>query len=178
MEHLILWSKFLKGDKKALSLIFRIYFDDLFSYGMKLSNSAEIVEDSMQDMFFKLWKNRENLGEITKIKYYLLKALRHRIFDNLNWKNRFITTEISKEELFEIEFSHEDFLINEQLDVEKRERLINILNQLSKRQKEAIYLRYFKNYDFNQIAKIMNIGLQSVRNAIHRGINACRELIK
>ena len=178
MEHLILWKRYLKGDKEALSLIFRIYFDDLFSYGMKLSNSAEIVEDSMQDMFFRLWKNRENLGEIANIKYYLLKALRHRIYDNLNWKNRFFTTETPEEELFEIEFSHEDFLINEQLDKEKRERLINTLNQLSESQKEAIYLRYFKNYDYKLIAKMMNISLQSVRNAIHRGITACREIIE
>lgn len=178
MEHLILWKKFLKGDKEALSLLFRIYFDDLYSYGTKLSNSSEIVEDSMQDMFYKLWKNRDNLGEISNIKYYLLKALRHRIFDNLNWKNRFVAMELPKEELFEIEFSHEDFLINEQLDVERREKLIKTLNQLSKSQKEAIYLRYFKNYDFKLIARIMNISLQSVRNVIHRGITACRELIK
>ena len=68
MEHLILWKKFLKGDKEALSLIFRIYFDDLFSYGMKLSNSAEIVEDSMQDMFMKLWKNRSNI--FPRVFYY------------------------------------------------------------------------------------------------------------
>ena len=178
MENLILWRRFLNGDKEALSLIFRIYFDDLFSYGMKLSNSREIVEDSMQDMFFNLWKNKGNLGEINNIRYYLFKALRHRIFDNLNWKNRFLTTGITEEEFFEIEFSHEDFLINKQMDAEKREKLIQMLNQLTKSQKEAIYLRYFKNYDFKLIAKIMNINLQSVRNAIHRGILACRKLIK
>lgn len=178
MENLILWKRFISGEKEALSLIFRIYFDDLFSYGMKLSNNKETVEDSMQDMFFNLWKNRGNLSEISNIKYYLFKALRHRIFDNLNWKNRFLTTEIPVEELFQIEFSHEDFLINEQLNAEKREKLIHMLNQLSNSQKEAIYLRYFKNYDFKHIAKIMNINLQSVRNAIHRGIIACREMIK
>lgn len=178
MENLILWKRFLAGDKKALSLIFRIHFDDLFSYGMKLSNNKETVEDSMQDLFFNLWKNRENLGEISNIKYYLLKALRHRIFDNLNWKNRFLTMDMAHEELFEIEFSHEDFLINEQLDIDRRNKLISTLNQLSKCQKEAIYLRYFKNYDFKLIAKTMNINLQSVRNAIHRGIIACRELLK
>lgn len=177
MENIILWKKFLDGDKKALSQIFRIYFDDLFSYGMKISNSTEIVEDSMQDMFLKLWKNRENLSEISNIKLYLFKALRHRIFDNLNWKSRFISTKIPNEELFDFEFSHEDFLINEQLDIEKREKLINILNQLSKSQKEAIYLRYFKNYDIKLIAKIMNINLQSARNALYRGIAACKELI-
>ena len=178
MENLILWNKFLKGDKDALSLIFRIYFDDLFSYGMKISNNEEIVEDSIQDMFFKLWKNRENLGEINNIKYYLTKALRHRIFDNLNWKNRFVSTEFPDEELFDFEFSHEDFLINEQLDVEKREKLISTLNQLTKSQKEALYLRYFKNYDIKLIAKLMNINLQSVRNALHRGIIACRKLLQ
>lgn len=86
--------------------------------------------------------------------------------------------EVPNEELFEIEFSYEDFLINEQLDIEKRKKLINILNQLSRSQKEAIYLRYFKNYDIKHIAKIMSIKIQSARNALHRGIIACRELLK
>ncbi|MBN1416729.1 MAG: sigma-70 family RNA polymerase sigma factor [Bacteroidales bacterium] len=176
MENHTLWKKFVHGDKEALTLIFQIYFDELFSFGHKLTRNTGIVEDSMQDMFFRLWKNRSNLGEINHIKCYLLKALRHHIYDNLSWKNRFVNCDNPPEELFEIEFSHEDFLISEQLNQETREKLIDILNELTVSQREAIYLRYFKGYDFKSIAEIMAINVQSVRNAIHRGLLAMREL--
>jgi RNA polymerase sigma factor (sigma-70 family) len=178
MEHQILWKRFTNGDKEALTLIFSIFFDELFRFGLKLTHDAEIVEDSMQDMFFKLWKNRNNLIEIDHIRCYLFKALRHHIYDNLSWKNRFVNCDYPPEDLFEIEFSHEDFLISEQLDQETREKLIDILNKLTISQREAIYLRYFKGYDFANIAEIMAIRVQSVRNAIHRGLLAMRELGK
>lgn len=176
MEQQILWKKFIKGDKRALSLIFKSFFDVLFNYGIKLTNNPEIVEDSLQDMFFRLWKNKENLGEISNVKIYLLKSLRHQIFDNLKWKKQFIHFDHTPEELFEIEFSHEDFLISEQVDKETRENLIQTLNQLTKCQKEAIYLRYFKDFDFDKISEIMSINVQSVRNNIHRGLSALRSL--
>ena len=83
MEQQILWKRFVNGDKEALSLIFRTFFDELFSFGLKLTRNTEIVEDSLQDMFFKLWKNRNNLDGISNIRGYLLKALRHHIYDNL-----------------------------------------------------------------------------------------------
>lgn len=176
MEYQILWKRFINGDKEALSLIFRTYFDDLFSYGLKLTPNREIVEDSMQDLFYKLWKNRNNLDQKNNIKAYLFKALRHHILDNLCWKNRFENISDLHDELFEIQFSHEDFLISEQLNQETRDKLIEALNNLTKSQREAIYLRYFKNYDFQVIAEIMSINVQSVRNAIHRGLIALREI--
>ena len=176
MEPQILWKRFINGDKEALELIFRTYFDELFCFGQRLTHNTEVVEDSLQDMFFKLWKNRNNLNGIGNIKGYLLKALRHHIYDNLSWKNRFINCESPPEDLFEIQFSHEDFLISEQLNQETRDKLICILNQLTGSQREAIYLRFFKGYDYSNIAEIMDIKVQSVRNAIHRGLLVMREL--
>ncbi|MBN2275026.1 MAG: RNA polymerase sigma factor [Bacteroidales bacterium] len=176
MEQQILWNRFLKGDKEALELIFRTYFDELYSFGLKMTHNTETVEDSLQDMFFKLWKNRNNLNGISNIKGYLVKALRHHIYDNLNWRNRFVNCETPPENLFDIEFSHEDFLITEQLNQETREKLIHILNKLTNSQREAIYLRFFRGYDFKDISDIMEISVQSVRNAIHRGLLAMREM--
>jgi RNA polymerase sigma factor (sigma-70 family) len=176
MENHGLWKRFTRGDKEALTLIFGAYFDELHSFGLTLTRSPEIVEDSMQDMFFRLWKNRSHLGEITQIRCYLLKALRHHIYDNLQWKNRFVVCENPPENQSEIEFSREDFIVSEQLNQETTEKLTAILNTLTNSQREAIYLRYFKSLDFKEIADIMSISVQSVRNAIHRGLLALREL--
>lgn len=174
MENKKLWEKYLNGDKEALSIIFRIFFDDLYNYGLRLTRKSEIVKDSMQDMFLKLWKNRSNLRIIDNIKPYLFKALRRHIITNLKWENHFVNYEQQPEELFQIEFSHEDFLINRNIDFETRENLIKALNKLTKRQREAIYLRYFEELDFASIAEIMSMKIQSVRNSIHRGLLVLR----
>ena len=176
MENRKLWEKYLNGDKEALTIIFRLFFDDLYNYGMRLTRSSEIVEDSLQDMFLKLWKNRSNLRIIDNIKPYLFKALRRHIISNLKWGNHFVNYDEEPEELFRIEFSYEDFLINSHVNQDMRENLIKALNKLTKRQREAIYLRYFEELEFESISEIMSMKVQSVRNSIHRGLVTLREM--
>jgi RNA polymerase sigma factor (sigma-70 family) len=176
MEERKLWEKYLNGDREALTIIFRLFFDDLFNYGMRLARNTEIVEDSLQDMFLKLWKNRSNLRIIDNIKPYLFKALRRHIINNLRWGNSCINYDEQPEEHFRIEFSYEDFLINAHISQEKRENLIKALNRLTKRQREAIYLRYFEELEFESISEIMCMKVQSVRNSIHRGMITLREM--
>jgi RNA polymerase sigma factor (sigma-70 family) len=176
MEDRKLWEKYLNGDREALTIIFRLFFDDLFNYGMRLARNTEIVEDSLQDMFLKLWKNRSNLRIIDNIKPYLFKALRRHIISNLRWGNSCINYDEQPEEHFRIEFSYEDFLINAHISQEKREILTKALNRLTKRQREAIYLRYFEELEFENISEIMCMKVQSVRNSIHRGMVTLREM--
>lgn len=174
--HEKLWSKFLNGDKEALSLIFKSFFDDLYHYGLKITRRTDVIEDSMQDMYLKIWKNRSNLGEITYLKSYLFKSLRRHIINNLEVSSKLVNFKDPPEELFDIEFSHEDFLITEQLNTETRDKLVHALNSLSKRQREAIFLRFVKGFEFETIAEIMAMNVQSVRNSIHRALTALRDI--
>jgi RNA polymerase sigma factor (sigma-70 family) len=173
----ILWEQFLIGDKDALSNLFNNIFDDLYGYGMKLAKNQVIVNDSIQDMFLKIWKNRNNLGKVEIVKPYLCKALRRHIVVNLRCDQKFVHVEDFSDDVFEIEFSYEDFIVKEQSEIEQNKQLSDLLNKLSDRQKEAIYLRYFMGYEFEKIADIMSMNVQSVRNTIHRGVQSLRELI-
>jgi RNA polymerase sigma factor (sigma-70 family) len=178
MSQINLWQRFLLSDKNALSEIFLLYHDDLFRYGLRLSNGNEnIVKDCIQDLFLKLWKNRANLSVIKNIKPYLFKALRHHVFDSLDLVKSFDPINYDADLIFEVVYSYEDFLINDQVNEEMRKKVIGLLNQLSSRQREAIYLRYFEELDFNSISQVMNINVQSVRNSLRRGLQVMRELL-
>jgi len=45
---------------------------------------------------------------------------------------------------------------------------------LPRRQKEMIFLRYFDNWNYDQIAEVTGLQYQSVVNHVHRGINQLR----
>lgn len=171
------WSSFLEGDKYALSDIFTFYHDDLYRYGIKLAKDGELVSDCIQNLFLKLWKNRENLKPVQSVKPYLLKSLRNHIMDSLQIRRLFLPINKEVEELFEIKFSQEDFMINEQIQKEIQAKVIELLNNLSPHQRHAIYLRYFEDLDFETIAHIMDMQVQSVRNTISRGLNVLRNLM-
>jgi RNA polymerase sigma factor (sigma-70 family) len=163
-----LWQEFKQGSTEALSRIFLVFYDDLFAYGRKLCQSEEQVKDCIQNLFLKLWKNRENLDAVSAIKPYLFKSLRHMIRDELEAQQRKKTLHKAQSYEYEIVFSQEDFLISQQLSQEQHTQILAALNNLSGRQREAIYLRFFEGLDYEKISEIMSINTQSVRNLIHQ----------
>ena len=171
------WQGFLDGNKDDLSEIFMNYYDDLFRYGMKLSGNENLVKDNIQDLFLKLWKNRSNLHPVENPKPYLFKSLRNHIIDSLALQKPLVSLKEDFEHPFEIIYSPEDFLINSQVTEETRQKVIRALNKLMPRQREAIYLRYLEELDFETISHVMDINVQSVRNSLHRGMEALRQLM-
>ncbi len=148
--------------------VYRYYFDILFNYGFRISRDEEIVKDAIQDMFFRIWKNNIDLLSITNLKSYLLKGLRNQIINILELKSNKIDR-VKVEDDISIEYSPEDYFIKNQIEETVRKRVIKALNQLSKKQRETIYLRYFEELEYDEIAEVMNINIQSVKNNLQRG---------
>jgi RNA polymerase sigma factor (sigma-70 family) len=164
------WSLFLQGDKHAFSEIFLACHDNLFRYGMKLTRDPELINDCIQNLFLKLWKNRNNLKPVQDITPYLFKSLRHHIIDILELERQTLPIDQDIEELLMVEYTAEDFMISRQVEKETQDKIIQLLNQLTPRQRHAIYLRYFEEMEFETIAQILDMRVQSVRNLISRGL--------
>ncbi|WP_338870278.1 RNA polymerase sigma factor [Spirosoma sp. SC4-14] len=170
------WRAVKHGDPEALSRLFLCYYDELFSYGYRLLSDEDFVKDCLQDLFLKVWQRREAIGDVREIRPYLFKSMRRCIIDGLRANhNRFRLWTEDDERYLEITFSHEDFLISQQIDQQQREQLTNALNKLTKREREAIHLRYFENFSPATIALIMDMKEQSVYNLLHRAMQSLRD---
>ena len=88
----------------------------------------------------------------------------------------------SDNESFEFRLPHvmdtETEIIAEEKDFELKERLQRAYLQLSPYQKEVLNLRFYEDFSYEEIAKILSINEQSVRNLIQRAILKLRELTK
>jgi RNA polymerase sigma factor (sigma-70 family) len=177
MEEQLSWQHFLNGNQKALADIFLEHHDDLFRYGLKLTGNQEMVKDCIQDLFLKLWKNRENLKMIQSVKPYLFKSLRNHLLDSLELQRPTLSINDGSIDQIQITYSQEDFLIQDQVSEEIQQQVIAALNKLPQRQQETIYLRYFEDLDFETIAHVMDMNIQSVRNSLHRGMQLLRDLM-
>ncbi len=163
-------------DTLLYSSIFKYHFDSLYNYGIKITNDCELVKDCIQELFFRIWKNNIDLAKVSYIRSYLLIGLRRQILNNLELKYYHIT-KVELEDQFLVEFSTEDYLINQQFEENQRTRVIQALNKLTKKQREAIYLRYFEELEYDEIAEVMNINLQSAKNNVSRGLVSLREIL-
>ncbi len=171
------WAEFRPRDQRALADLFLAQYDKLYRYGFRLYADEDVVKDCIQELFLKLWHKRQSLSEVQDVTPYLCQALRRAIMDALREKSgRFRLWQTGDEARLEVTFSHEDFLISQQIDDEQRRRLTDALNQLSTRQREAVHLRYFENFEPSEVARIMNLSNQSVYNLLHRSMQALQKV--
>lgn len=82
-----LWESCLKGDKEAFRELYCRFYALLRNYGIKLLPDKNLVEDCVQDIFINLIQNHTSLSPTANVRGYLLKALRHKLYDTIE-KNR------------------------------------------------------------------------------------------
>lgn len=171
-----LWKAFKSGDQKAYACIYQKHVRLLFTYGSKLTKDRDLVKDCIQDLFFYLWNRREKLGETDHINYYLFKSLRRSIIDKLGKADiHILDGETSPDYNFKMVSSFEANLIEHQSFEEDHKRLVRALDQLPERQKETIFLKYYHNLSFEEIASIMSINRRSVYKLMHKALDALQK---
>lgn len=173
-----IWDKFKEGDDDALNLIYFENFSKLYHYGLKFSGNHTVIEDALQDMFTDLVRNRSTLSSVENIRFYLLKSFKRRLIRQLQKEYRYNLTREHDEINFEITYSVESDLISS----ENRDLRLKALHQaiagLTPRQKEAIFLRFTEELEYNQIAEIMQMSVEACRNIIFRAVKALKESVQ
>jgi RNA polymerase sigma factor (sigma-70 family) len=177
IEEQLLWEKFLLGDDKAYEYFYRKYTDELFAYGMRFTLDRELVKDTVQDVFVKIYRHRSKLSKTTKVKSYLYMAMKNTLFNVFEKEKDKASYHIDTvEPVFVTEYSIEDMIIAGEEEVEHRQKINYMLNALTPRQKEVIYYRYVEDMELNEICKLMDMNYQSVQNLIQRSIRRIKQL--
>jgi RNA polymerase sigma-70 factor (ECF subfamily) len=172
-----LWQKLREGDKKALSDIYQAQVDALFRYGCQFTHDQSLVEDMIQDLFIELWKNHATLGATDAIRQYLLVALRRKIIRQLQqFSQRQEKAAQHWTAAVDTEAADQKLIANETTS-EQQERASKALAQLSDRQREVLYLKYFEGFNYKEIADLLQLNHQSVRNTATAGLKALRKLV-
>lgn len=166
-----------QNDEEALASLMGMYYDNLYNYAARFTKDEGLIKDCIQEVFISLWQRRQTAGSILSPKYYFLRAVKNKILKAIHRNIKKATSgELQDGYDFFHEFSIEQVIIEKQVSEEKAEKIRNILSQLSKRQKEIVYLKYYQYLDHTQIAELMNISTQSVYNLLHEAIHKLRNL--
>jgi len=165
------------NNEEVLALLMKQYYTDLYNYAARLSPDESMIKDCIQEVFISLWQRRDSASAILSLKYYLLRAVKNKVLKALYYNNRKISpAQLQAAYDFSYEFSIEKLIIDQQVSEEKAAKLKHTLSQLSKRQQEVIYLKFYQHLDHEQIAELMGISRQSVYNLLHETIQKLRNL--
>lgn len=171
-----LWLALKRGDTEALDILFNKYYTDLFFYGMKLTSNRDHVIDSIQDVFANIWETRKKISKVKYVKAYLFATLRNNLLKP-DPKDVIIQTDkgFSINQNFILDISPENIYINKESQLEIKKLIKDLLEGLSTKQKEVIYLKFYSNYSNIEIGEILSIKQQSVANLLARTINLLRK---
>lgn len=167
MNEFELWNLLQEGDEDAFAKVYHKYVDSLYAYGQKLGFDAADVEDSIQDLFIKIYHKRGQYHSVKNIQVYLFIALKNTLL-NKTVKAPMLLLDPEKHDSGQA--SLEEDWINREQDGMNREFLKQGLAQLSRRQKQVLYFRYFKTMSFKQIAEQLDINPQSAKNLAHSAV--------
>lgn len=167
------WLAFRQGDREAFHQLYVAHYEVLLNYGCRFGLPAEWVEDTIQDLFVELWQYRTTLSETTSVRFYLLRSLRNQLSRHRRMP---VFTTVESEQLpFAIEFSFEQQWIDSLEEKQQNEVVQQALNALTPRQREVLYLRFFNDLDYPQIAEVMGLSYQATRNQVYLALKAIRE---
>lgn len=167
------WDDFRQGDRSAFAQIYFAHYESLLNYGQRFGLYPELVEDTIQDLFVELWQYRETISATTSIRFYLLRALRNQL--SKHRQGPVFTDFDEHQHPFTVEFSMEQKWIDSSDEQRQGVALQQALNALTTRQREVLYLRFFNDLDYPQIATVMNLSYQATRNQVYLALKALRE---
>ena len=167
------WQKFRKGDHAMLGEVFEDLYPELYYYGLKLVPLADLVKDTIQDIFVDVWFRRHKMQEVRNIKAYFFVSVRRELLKRVKKLRQESAIENTTHEPFD--FSREDFMVKEEADDELTQSLLKSLDKLTGRQREVILLRFNHELEFHEISQVLEMNIQSVRNLLFRALDSIRK---
>ncbi|QJW90011.1 sigma-70 family RNA polymerase sigma factor [Spirosoma taeanense] len=174
-EYLLkLWFKSQTGDKVAFCQLAETQYRSLFSYATNFTDDREFIKDSIQNIFIRIWEKRASLT-IQFVSIYLFKSLRNELMQEFRRSKQPFSSVYSQEvsELSDWQ-TVETEIEQTETDSESQRRIRQAIDTLPKRQQEAVFLKFYKGLENDQIAELMDINRQSVANLLYKALVALK----
>lgn len=162
------------GNRDGLGCLYKLFAKDLYRYGLSICGNVDRVEECIHDFFVFLWEKRDKFENVDNPKAYLFTSFRRRLIKLLENEKKSLDFDI-KYVNETAEESHEDALIQGEINSEYIHKLQKAIKTLSDREREVIHLKYFEKYSNEDITEQLGISYQSVRNLLYRAIQNLRK---
>ncbi|WP_254411324.1 RNA polymerase sigma factor [Dyadobacter diqingensis] len=170
-----LWQQSKAGDSVAFCHLADKLYRTLFNYATSFTSDREYIKDAIQELLIHIWEKRQTIN-IQFVTIYFLKSLRNQLLQEFRRNKRpFLgideIEEITDNQTIETEIEESEAYS------ESQRRVKNAINELPKRQKEAIFLKFYEGLENEQIADLMQVNRQSVANLLFKAISTLKSQI-
>lgn len=170
-KELALFRETKAGSPAAFKVLFLRYYDKLHAFVMTLSPDPFLAEETVQEVFVRLWERRATISIHSSVRYYLYRSCRNTLYNLLEKKAAHRTVPLSSVEEPAAAGNAMDLLTYKLLDAEFR----NAVKELPEKAQKVFLLRYYHKSKHKEIARHLRISESMVEK---HWANALRHLRK
>ena len=169
MEDILLVKRAIKGDREAFEDLINMYFDRLYKEAYLRCKHEEDAKEVVQETIYKAYRNIKNLREPKYFKTWLSKIL-------INVCNDYLR----KNGMIDLEHDENDYVkkVHNNHEVEIKIDLYNAIDELEDKYKDVIILRYIEDLKVEEISKILERPVNTIKTHIRKAIKEMKNLLK
>lgn len=176
-----------KGDPNSLEHIYLRYKRLLFWIGKQIVEDDFVVETLVQDVFLKLWLQRDSIETPNHILGFLRFVLKRDCLTYYSSPRNKFTRLINSLERYE---NYQDYLVGydpaqdkellllQESEQKNLDEVKKVLNVLDSKRKHLIELCLEYGFQYKPIAEAMGSSVKDISNEVNRAINDLRDIIK
>lgn len=160
------------GDEKAFEQAFKKYARPLHAYGYTLLNDSHIAEELIQDLFLKIWDQRNTLTIHTSLKAYLYRSLHNDCMNHirhLKVKRNYESTMIKASDTIN-QLQPDNGLEFKEI----QQKLRTGMNKLPEACRTVFQLSRFEHLTYREIATQLGISIKTVENQMGKAFKILR----
>ncbi|WP_192350584.1 RNA polymerase sigma factor [Algoriphagus sp. Y33] len=163
----------VQGDEACFEKLYGMFSGKIYAISRKMRLGHEDAEGVVQEVFLKIWKNREKLDPELSINAYMIAILRSLVIKKVKKEARFFAFKEYQIPLLKPVSSYSadgDLIYSEFHNLS-----LEIIEKLPPAQRQIFKLRHLENQSVGEISEALNLSKRTVENQIFRATKSFKE---
>lgn len=160
------------GSQGAFNLLFYKYERKLYAFSLSILPSREDAEEVVQEVFYKIWKNRDLLNEQTSFKAFIFTIAKNYIFNLLSKR----VSETAYKHYYRDATSNQVNSTEESCYFHELKNTIEqMVSKMPDKRKQVFTMSRLEGLTNQEIAAQLNLSLSTVENHINKSLKTLKE---
>jgi len=176
LNDLLAFKRIKDGDIKTFEYVFRQYYAPLCMYSYSITGQHEASEEIVQELFYILWRDRQDMHILRSVKSYLYGAVRNQSLQYIEHRN--VQSRYKEKVLYQNRTVHDE-TPHDQLEYRELEKVINhTLKKMPERRLIIFRMHRYEGKKYKEIAEIMSLSIKTIEAEMTKAYQTLRHEVE
>lgn len=167
-----LLASLIAGDEKTFELVFKEHFKNLHGYACAIVKDEDTGEEMVQQVFYRIWKDRSVLNVQTTLKAYLYRAVHNECLNHL--KHDKVKAGYQMHAVHVMKREQGPSTDSKIAYGELQKKLQRAINELPEQCRTIFQLSRFEELKYKEIANLLGLSVKTVENQMGKALKLLR----